>query len=352
MKLKLNDFIVSGKETILQVMKVIDRNAKGIAFVCEDERLVGVITDGDIRRYIISNGDLNGLVENIANKAPKFIYNYENVDYESIMIENAITALPIVNKKQKLQSIKFLHDGQAIKKRSINAPVVIMAGGKGTRLYPYTQILPKPLIPVGEKTITELIMERFEAYECNHFDMIVNYKKNFIKAFFNDEAAQKDIDFIEEKEFLGTGGGLKLLYKRYTTPFFMTNCDILVEDDYFEIMNHHLSEKNIITIVTATKNVTIPYGTVNISDNGQVKEFTEKPSYSFLTNTGFYVISPEFLEYIPDNTFIHITDVIKICIENGERVGIYPISENAWMDMGQLDELEKMRTRLNVDVNR
>ncbi len=350
--MNLDDFIVSGEDTVLQVMKIIDHNTKGIAFICKSGYLKAVVTDGDIRRYIIKNGDLNGKIEEISNNNPKFAYNDELVDYESIMKRHSITALPVINKDKKLLSIRFLYDGQAVKKRGINSPVVIMAGGKGTRLYPYTQILPKPLIPVGEKTITELIMDRFKAYECNHFDMIVNYKKNFIKSFFTDNEIKREIDFIEEKKYLGTGGGLKLLMGKYKEPFFMTNCDILIEDDYYEIMKHHKKDKNIITIVTATKNLTIPYGTIDISENGQVTRINEKPSFSFLTNTGFYVISPEFLEMIQEDTFIHITDIIQNCIWKGKKVGIYPISENAWMDMGQLEELEKMRERLEQDARK
>jgi NDP-sugar pyrophosphorylase family protein len=232
----------------------------------------------------------------------------------------------------------------------MNVPVVIMAGGKGTRLYPYTQILPKPLIPIGEKTITELIMDHFEAFGCKHFDMIVNYKKNFIKSFFIDNEQKRNVDFIEEPQYLGTGGGLKLLEGKYEASFFVTNCDIIVEEDYSEIMKYHKSENNVITIVSAMKNVTIPYGTIEVSDTGQVIKLNEKPNFSFLTNTGFYVLEPHFLDMIPHNTFIHITDVIQRCINMGEKVGVYPISENAWMDMGQLEELEKMREKIGNDI--
>ncbi|MDF2868542.1 MAG: Nucleotidyl transferase [Anaerocolumna sp.] len=350
--MRLEDFIVSDEDSVLQVMQIIDRNTKGIAFVCENGNLLAVVTDGDIRRFIIHNGDINSFVKEIANYQPKFVYQDELINYDNYMKEYSITAVPIISRERRLLSIRFLLDGQAIKKRNVNAPVVIMAGGKGTRLYPYTQILPKPLIPVGDKTITELIMDRFEAFDCNHFDLIVNYKKNFIKSFFLDNEVIRDVAFIEEKEFYGTGGGLKLLEGKYTEPFFMTNCDILVEEDYYEIMNTHIRDNNIITIVAAAKNITIPYGTIQVSDEGRVEQLKEKPSFSFLTNTGFYVISPEFLKQIPENTFIHITDIIQSCIQKGEKVGIYPINERSWMDMGQLEELEKMRERLEEDARK
>lgn len=348
--MNLMDFIVSEENSVLEVMKAIDHNAKGIAFICKNERLLAVVTDGDIRRYILKKGSLDSPIKGIANYTPLYVTNEETVDYTAYMKNHVITALPVVNKKKKILTIRFLYNTVSLKNTNMNVPVVIMAGGKGTRLYPYTQILPKPLIPIGEKTITEIIMDHFEAFGCRHFDMIVNYKKNFIKSFFIDNETIRDIDFIEESDFYGTGGGLKLLEGRYQDSFFVTNCDIIIEEDYSDIMKHHKAENNIITIVSAMKNTTIPYGTIEVAEGGQVIKMKEKPSFSFLTNTGLYVLEPRFLELIPKDSFIHITDVIQKCIDMGEKVGMYPISEHAWMDMGQMEELEKMRERLGADA--
>jgi dTDP-glucose pyrophosphorylase len=341
---------VKEEDSVLEVMRAIDNNAKGIAFVCKNERLLAVVTDGDIRRYILKNGSLDASIKEIANYDPKYVTNEETIDYFAYMRSQYITALPVLNKSRKIITIRFLYNTGTIKNANLNVPVVIMAGGKGTRLYPYTQILPKPLIPIGDRTITEIIMDHFEAFGCKHFDMIVNYKKNFIKSFFLDSETKREIDFLEEADFYGTGGGLKLLDGRYSDSFFVTNCDILIEEDYSDIMKHHKLEKNIITIVAAMKNTTIPYGTIEVGETGKVVKLKEKPSFSFLTNTGLYVLEPRFLELIPKDTFIHITDVIQTCINLGEKVGIYPISEHAWMDMGQMEELEKMRERLGIDA--
>ena len=346
----MNEILIKKTMVIKDALKKLDITAKKILLVIDEGKLIGTVTDGDIRRYILKNGDLEYPIRTIANYTPKYIFNDVVIDYNSFMKEHFITALPVVNKKMKLLFIRFLYDNRGIKNADLNVPVAIMAGGKGTRLYPYTQILPKPLIPIGEKTITELIMDHFEALGCKHFDMIVNYKKNFIKSFFLDNEHKRDVDFIEEEEFLGTGGGLKLLEGRYQDSFFVTNCDILIEEDYSDIMNYHKSEKNIITVVSAMKHVTIPYGTIEISETGHIAKLNEKPSFTFLTNTGLYVVEPRFLDMIPKDTFIHITDLIQNCIDHGEKVGIYPISEHAWMDMGQLEELEKMRERLAYDV--
>jgi len=176
--------------------------------------------------------------------------------------------------------------------------------------------------------------------------MIVNYKKNLIKAFFQDNEKKRCLEFTDEIEFMGTGGGLKLLEGKYDTTFFMSNCDIIVQEDYGEILKHHREQNNILTIVCAMKNVTIPYGTIKVSETGQVLQFNEKPSFSLITNTGFYVVEPKFLERIVSNTFTHITDVIQKCIDCGDRIGVYPICESSWMDMGSMEEIEKMTERL------
>lgn len=347
--MKLADFLVQVDCTIKETMMQIDKNAKGIVYIVQKEKIVGVITDGDIRRFLLNGGKLDEKVALIMNKNPIMLDIEQEKEAYSIMEKNKIRSLPIINKYKNIIKIYFIDDKVESKKEKLKTPVVIMAGGKGTRLYPYTQILPKPLIPIGDKTITEHIMDRFIEYGCDQFTMIVNYKKHFIKSYFIDNEDQKSVKFVDEEEFLGTGGGLKLLDKKIETTFFMTNCDILIEEDYSKILKYHKEHNNIITMVCAIKNMTIPYGTVDIREDGSVIRLKEKPELSFITNTGFYVIEPEFLKLIPENTFIHITDLIQQCIEEGRNVGVYKISEDKWLDMGQLDELEKMKEKLNVN---
>ena len=346
--MRLADYIVELDYTVVDAIKKIDSNGKGIVYVCENGILCGSVTDGDVRRHILNKGSVNDNVTGIMNKNPLFCYTDEIEAAYGKMHEEYVRSIPVLNKNKKIADIIFVDELSVPDKRQLNIPVVIMAGGKGTRLYPYTQILPKPLIPIGEKTITEHIMARFEEYGCSHFDMIVNYKKNFIKSYFLDNENKIDVDFIDEDKFLGTGGGLKLLTGKYRNTFFMTNCDILVEEDYAKIVDIHKQNNNIITMVCAEKNMVIPYGTVEVSEDGQAVALKEKPSLSFITNTGFYVIEPEFLDMIPEKTFIHITDVIQKCIDTGKRVGVYKISEDKWLDMGQMEEMEKMRQKLNI----
>ncbi|MEG0370966.1 MAG: sugar phosphate nucleotidyltransferase, partial [Clostridium sp.] len=273
----------------------------------------------------------------------------DDIKSDEFMKINSINVVPIVNKEKKIISIDFTNRSKIHKDINMDIPVVIIAGGKGTRLAPYTNILPKPLIPIGDETITEHIMNNFENFGCTKFNIIVNYKKNLIKSFFKDNDTQRNIEFYDETEYRGTGGGLKLLLGNIKSTFFMTNCDILIDEDYSDMINFHKRNKNIITIVSAMKNVTIPYGTIDIDGKGIIVGMKEKPTYSFMANTGLYIIEPEFLELIPER-FVHITEVIQFCIDKGMSVGTYPISEYGWMDMGQLEELEKMKRRIDKNM--
>ena len=346
--MRLADYMIEPECTVVDAIKQIDSNGKGIVYVCEEGVLYGSVTDGDVRRHILNEGSVNDNVTVIMNQNPLFCYTGELEAVYEKMYEEYVRSVPVLDEDKKVVDIIFADEISIPDKRQLNIPVVIMAGGKGTRLYPYTQILPKPLIPIGEKTITEHIISRFEEYGCHHFDMIVNYKKNFIKSYFLDNENPADVDFIDETDFLGTGGGLKLLDGKYHDTFFMTNCDILIEEDYAKIVDVHKQNKNIITMVCAEKNMVIPYGTVEVSEDGQAVALKEKPRLAFVTNTGFYVIEPEFLDMIPENTFIHITDVIQKCIDTRKRVGVYKVSEDKWLDMGQMEEMEKMRQKLNI----
>ena len=347
MNTNLKDYIVNENTFIIDTMRIINKGENAIAFVCEHMRLLAAVSDGDIRRYMIDGGDLNKEIREIANYTPISVLAGDEVDYDRFMREKSITALPIVDENQILVDIMFLSKRTSAKE-PLRLPVIIMAGGKGSRLKPFTEILPKPLIPIGGQTITEHIIARFEEYQCNHFDMIVNYKKNFIKSYFQDNDTPYDISFVEEPEFWGTAGGLKLIEGKYDGTIFITNCDILIEADYKAIYDYHKTSGNIITMVCARKKVVIPYGTVETDEQGQVMALKEKPSFEFKTNTGLYLVEPEFLKQIPVKTKIDITDVIEQCIDSKKRVGAYLISENDWMDMGQLDEMERMKKHLNV----
>ncbi len=350
--LDISNCIIDMHATILQAMNQINLAHRGIVYICENGKLRGVLTDGDIRRFIIKGGNLDEAVDKVMNREPKVLYDDDREAANRLMKAAGINSIPVLDRDGIPVKIFFTEFKASEAKKNIDVPVVIMAGGKGTRLLPYTHILPKPLVPIGSKTITEHIMDRFIDYGCTQFYLIVNYKKNFIKTYFSETQYTQDICFVEEEQFLGTGGGMKLLSGRFQGTFFLTNCDILVDGNYEKMLQTHKNNNNFITIVGALKKMNLPYGTLDISNNGRVDQINEKPTLSFLTNTGLYILETELFKRIPANTFIHITDIIQACIHDGLRVGVYEISEDRWMDMGQFDELEKMRKKLeNTDMN-
>lgn len=342
-------YIVTGTMPIIDVMQKIGYNGKRIAFVCNGKTLEGCVTDGDIRRHLIAGGSLTAQVSEIANYHPVYLDENKRHMAGAVMERHYVTAVPIVNSERELIDICFWrgeHSGQEKNIPQLTLPLVIMAGGKGTRLKPYTDILPKPLIPIGEKTITEYIVENFAKYGCSDVTMIVNYKKDFIKAYFNPPPVPiyscSSINLIPFPVSLS----LKLLKECMTGTFFMSNCDILVEADYDKILEYHRKMDNIITMVCAGKKFQVPYGTVQVDEAGQIVELQEKPELSYRVNTGLYLIEPRFLDKIPDGEFIHITDIIEKCLHEKERVGAFLIEDDDWMDMGQMDELESMRKKM------
>jgi dTDP-glucose pyrophosphorylase len=342
--LDLSLFTVTETFQIIEAMNLIDKNSRGIVFVCRNGLVLATLTDGDIRRHILAGKSLTSPVTEAACYNFRALpANAEKYRIDSLCDALSLNAIPGIDQNGKLVTIFFRDKTIVSSPPKIGASVVIMAGGKGTRLYPYTRVLPKPLIPIGDLPITEHIINRFIQFGCNIFTMIINHKKEMIKAYFyENKLSGASVDFCEEEQFLGTGGGLSLIRSKVKGSFFFTNCDILILEDYNAIFKHHKASGNLLTMVCATKTFSFPYGTIEVGEDGNILSLLEKPSYSFLTNTGFYVIEPQFLDYVPDNTFIHITDVIQDCIDRGQKIGMYPVSENRWFDMGNHDDMEKM----------
>lgn len=342
----VREFLIDEDSTMIEAMELLDKVAKKVLFVAKQGKLIAAITDGDIRRWILKKGNLDAKVKDIANYNPKFIYEKDKTIAKEYMKKYSIEALPIVNENMQMLSIILWNDQEIEKEKKLNVPVVIMAGGLGTRLYPYTKILPKPLIPIGEIPIIEHIINRFSYYGCRDFHLIVNHKKNMIKVYFNEIKKDYEVIYIDENQPLGTGGGISLLKGKIHSTFILSNCDILIDEDYEKIYNYHKKENNLITMVCSLKNIKIPYGVIEISETGEIEEIREKPEFSFFTNTGMYVVEPKVIEELEENKEIGFPDIIERYKKSSEKIGVYPISENSWLDMGQLDGMEEMRRRL------
>lgn len=337
-------YCISPGLSVREAMKAIDNSDPQIIFITKDNVLLASLTDGDVRRFLLNGGKMTDLAIEAGNKHP--LYAKDLSGAVSMYHQRNFVAIPILNENKELIDIyigKVKHDS---KRAELGISVVINAGGKGTRLEPYTKILPKPLIPVGELPIIEHIMQQFIEYGCGQFNMIVNYKKELMKAYFADNEQRYNITWYDEEKPLGTGGGLCYLKGKIDKTFFFTNCDNLLLSNYESMLRFHIQNKNVITMVCAYKNIKIPYGVIEMGINGSIKSMKEKPEFSFLTNTGIYIVEPEVLDDIEDNVSVGFPDIIEKERAKGKKIAIYPVSENDWLDMGQLSELEKMRKRL------
>ena len=351
---KISDFLISKEKTVVEAMGKIDQNAKGILFVVDEkEGLIGCITDGDIRRWLIKTGNLSAMVENAMTSTPKYVDVEEKQYAYEQMYDMGITAIPVLDKRRSIVDIVFLSDIQnketSRTQRSLKGiPVVIMAGGKRTSIYPYTKILPKPLIPIGDTPIVERIINKYLEYGIDKYYMTVNYKKGMIKSYFSDFSHAYTIDYVEETKPLGTGGSIKLIKDKLDVPIFVTNCDALILGDYSDIYDYHIQAGNVITIVSSVKNIIIPYGVLHSQENGELIDLEEKPHLSYLINTGMYVINPETIQEIPENEMFHMTQLVEKVKNKGGRIGVYPISEDSFLDMGEFDGLHHMEEKLNL----
>ena len=344
-KQQLQTFIGKDNITLAVAMRKIDVNATGILFLTDNSnKLVPCITDGDIRRFLLGGGKIDAPAMNAANQNPKFAFSEEEA--KTLFHKRNFIVIPIVDVERHIINMYTGEEGVTKERSSLNIPVVINAGGRGTRLDPFTRVLPKPLIPVGDLPIIEHIMKEYQSYDCNEFHIIVNYKRNLMKAYFSENENHYDINWYDEEEPLGTGGGLSLLRGKLNGTFFFTNCDNLLRANYERMMQFHKDNKNIITMVCAYKNFSIPYGVIEMGKNGKIESMKEKPLVSYLTNTGIYIVEPEVLEDIEDNVAVGFPDIVDKQRTKGKNVAVFPVSETEWMDMGQLNELEKMRKRL------
>ncbi|MDO8963196.1 MAG: nucleotidyltransferase family protein [Coriobacteriia bacterium] len=354
MEERVRDLLVSPESTIREALHRLDASAMRIALICdEDARLQGVLSDGDVRRWILAGRGLDEPVASAANTSPITVADgASRSDAEALMVAHKIDLVPVLDPDGRVVAIvrwTDLFEEPSAPRRALGMPVVIMAGGQGTRLAPFTSILPKPLIPLGDRPIIEHIMERFAAHGCNEFLVSLNYKANLIKAYFADEDLPHDIEFVDEERSLGTGGSLSLMRRHLDRPFFVTNCDVLVDADYGSIEQYHRESGNLVTVVASMKHVTIPYGVCEIKDGGRLTAITEKPQFDFLVSTGFYVMDPCVLADVPDDTFYHVTDLVSGYLQDGRRVGVYPVSEKSWLDIGQIEELRETLVRFGAE---
>jgi len=337
---KIESICISSKTRILDVLKKMDELDVKLLIVLEENIFRSVISIGDIQRALIRSLSLDMPIKNILRKEVEVALDFHDIEFvKKQMIATKTECMPVLDSGGRLVDVIFweeLFEENIDTQERINLPVVIMAGGKGTRLKPLTNLIPKPLIPIGNTTIIEEIIDMFNDYGCHDFHISVNYKSEMIMNHLDsDKRLNTNINYFQEEKPLGTCGSMYLLKKQIDTTFFLTNCDILINQDLAEVYSFHRKNRNEMTVIAALKHYPIPYGTIEVGDNASLVALKEKPELTFRINSGMYILEPHLLDYIPDNTFFHITELIEMIKAKGGRVGVFPISQGSWKDIGE-----------------
>ena len=348
----MNKKILISDDSSLEVaLKKMNALGKKCLIIANEGKFIGTLSDGDVRKALLSGKSLDSPIKGIFNENPFSVLEgkFKQEDLKKVFLEQQYDLIPVLDKKNIVKDIvewgDFFQPQPSSDRRDM--PVVIMAGGEGSRLKPFTNILPKPLIPLNDKTVIEKILDSFTDSGFYNFFLTVNFKGKILKAFFEELEPDYSIGFVEEKIPLGTVGSLRMLQEELKSTFLLTNCDVIIDLDHGDLIDFHNKNNCEITLVASAKKLTIPYGACEIDKKGFLSKITEKPSLDYLINAGLYVLEPSVLKEIPDGEFFHITDLIEKVKSKGKKVGVFPIEDGAWIDIGQWEEYRSALKRLS-----
>lgn len=336
--------IVEPKTLLISVLEVIDSEAQRIALVTDDNgKLLGTLTDGDVRRALIEHGNLNVAAHSVMNVTPVTVSEKMSlIEVDALLQERGILAVPIVDEKNILVGLHTLKNLWQSKIK--NNPVFIMAGGFGTRLRPLTDKCPKPMLKVGGKPILENILETFLQAGFKNFYFSTHFLPEVIQDYFGDGSKFGcSIAYVHEDKPLGTGGALSLLPMNLPdVPILMINGDILTRVNLDHLLEDHTKKGGIATMCVRQHEYQVPYGVIKEQD-GNIIGVDEKPVQSFFVNAGIYVIEPELLKSVLKNEKIDMPALLMKKVEEGGKVNLFAIHEY-WLDIGQHSEFEKAQT--------
>lgn len=356
--LEEKDVFIYETETVKDALKKLDKSSKKVLLVVDKEsKLLGTISDGDIRRYILKDKSLDNDIREVYNKKPIFIRKVEfSIDLaRKILTKDNVRLIPILNDEYKVIDYitweqVFSDDKipQIIESFRIDLPIVIMAGGKGARLEPFNKVFPKPLIPINDKSIIEIIINEFKTQGAKKFYLTLNYKGEMIKLYLDNVEKDYEIKYVWENNFLGTAGSLRLIREEIKDEFIVTNCDVIVKANFREVINFHRETAASLTIISSIQHYKVPYGVIKFKEGGELIDIVEKPEYTFPINTGVYLLNKESLEFIPENTCFDMPDLIKSLIKNSRKIVTYPVNESDYIDIGQWEEYKKAIEKLRL----
>jgi len=330
---------ISPHATIKEAIETIDKGVMQIALVVENDRLLGTITDGDIRRAFLCGQGLTDKIEGLYNTSPLTgNLTQTREDLIQLALTRGIKQLPILDDEGKLLGIEYIDDHL----RGPEKPntIVLMAGGLGSRLRPLTEETPKPMLTVGSKPILETILESFSHYGFRNFYFSVNYKAEKIRDYFKDGSQYGvNISYLNEATRLGTAGALSLLPNDIRDPLIIMNGDLLTNVNFERLLNYHLLTKANATMCVREYKLKIPYGVVK-TEGASIQEIIEKPTQNFFVNAGIYVLSPDTLKLLPKNDYFDMPQLFQKLIDNQNKVCSFPITDY-WMDIGQPNDFDQ-----------
>ena len=339
------EFCISPKSMIVDAFSKFKSIGTNCLVVTEQSKFLGTITDGDIRKALLKKANIRDTIDKIYQKNAFFVYenNLDSKEIKNAFLKHHYSLIPILDSENNVVNVITWFDffGRKEVLKKFKAPMVVMAGGKGTRMAPFTNVLPKPLIPINNQTVIERIIDSFQNHGKNDIYISINFKGAILKAYFQELNPSYKVSFIEESKPLGTAGALSKLKNKIKTPFFLTNCDVLFDLNYNDLLDHHNKSKSLITLVASAKEIIIPYGSLQINKDGYLSTFKEKPVLDYLINCGLYIIDPRALAHIPNNKYFDITDLISDLLKKNHNISIYPINDNQWVDVGQWEEYRK-----------
>ncbi len=338
------NLLVDYNKDIEFALKKLRITSKRCLIIIKEKKLFGTLTDGDLRKSIIKKKSLKTKLKFVCNKRPKFLIvnKYSSLEVKNLF-KNLIDLIPVVDEQKKI--IKILYNENFKKKpkkiKKLENDIIIMAGGKGARLEPFTKILPKPLIPVKGKAIILRIIEKFIKYGFKRIFLSVNYKSQILKAYFSEIKLKEKINFIYENKPLGSIGAISKIKKKFKRPIVITNCDVIFNFDFNEMIKFHKIKDNYLTLAVSKMEYKIEHGTCKIDKDRNLINILEKPTVNYLINTGFYVLSPKILKLIPNDKFFDVIDLIKLLKSNNLKIGTYNISSKSWHDVGNWLDYKK-----------
>ncbi|WP_312484572.1 nucleotidyltransferase family protein [Stutzerimonas nitrititolerans] len=337
--------------TIREAMRMLDKGSQRIVLICDAEKkLLGTVTDGDTRRGLLADANMQDPVRSVMNPNPVSVTDKTSREQRlKLMKQHDLTAIPILDNNKRVLSLETLH--QAMQPEPRDNPVFIMAGGFGTRLQPLTDHCPKPMLRVGDKPMLEHLIDQFISHGFHNFYISTHYLPEVIRRYFGDGSRWGvSIQYVHEDKPLGTGGALGLLPKNLPQlPLIMMNGDVLTKLDYTKLLKHHESQEFDATVSVREDEHRVPFGVIEVEDK-LIVSMVEKPTYRYKINTGIYVLNPDVISSVQPGQRIDMPTLLEQRMAKNKPVGVYT-SYDYWLDIGQMKDYQKAQSDIQTYFN-